>query len=231
MVSQYDCFSADDCLQIQRRLHTLKEKWEARLGDLPFYTLGAASYLDAGKKGEFFYRMKAKRFNPLLKEHFGSLYQRVAEVLEKETGRPVVYEENYGYPGFHIFLFSETFEYNIASVHFDLQFQELTWRYKEIDKLHPLSITLPIALPGAGGGMYCWDIHHQDVKDLPRTELEKRSREEEPVLIEYTPGQAVVHEGLLLHQIAPAEGMKENDERITLQGHGLYCDGAWHLYW
>ncbi|ADI39254.1 putative uncharacterized protein [Waddlia chondrophila 2032/99] len=231
MVSQYDCLLPEECLQIQQQLHSLKDKWEPRLGDLPFYTLGAASYLDAGKKGEFFYKMKAKRFNPLLKEHFDSLYQKVAEVLEKETGKPVVYEENYGYPGFHIFLFSEVFEFNIASVHFDLQFQELSWRYKNVDQLHPLSITLPIALPGSGGGMFCWDIHYRDVKELPRSELEKRSQEEEPVLIEYSPGQIVVHEGLFLHQIAPAEEMKENDERITLQGHGLFCDGAWHLYW
>ncbi len=231
MVSQYDCLSSDECLQIRRELHALRDRWEPRLGDLPFYSLGAASYMDAGKKGEFFYKMKAKRFNPLLKDHFSFLYERLAQVLEKETGKPVVYEENYGYPGFHIFLFSEVFEFNIASVHFDLQFQELTWRYKEIDRLHPLSITLPIVLPEKGGGMFCWDIHHEDVKDLLHKDLEKRSQEEEPVLIEYTPGQAVVHEGLLLHQIAPAEGMQEGDERITLQGHGLFCDGAWHLYW
>jgi hypothetical protein len=231
MVSQIDCLSTDECLQIQRTLHTLKDDWEARMGDLPFYTLGAASYMDAGEKGEFFYKMKAKRFNPLLKKHFSPLYEKVAAVLEKETGKPVIYEENYGYPGFHIFLYSELFQYAIASVHFDLQFQHLTWRYKNIDRLHPLSLTLPISLPINGGGMFCWDIHREEVKELSKTALDERAQNEEPVLIEYNIGQIVVHEGLMLHQIAPAEEMTQNDERITLQGHGLYCDGAWRLYW
>jgi hypothetical protein len=231
MVSQFDCLSADECLQIQRQLHALKDQWESRMGDLPFFTLGSASYMDAAKKGEFYYKMKAKRFNPLLKQHFGPMYARVAEAIERETGKPVVYEEHYGYPGFHIFLHSEAFEYNIASLHFDLQFQELTWRYKDIDYEHPLSITLPIALPKSGGGMYCWDIQHKDVKELSKGQLDKMAQEQEPVLIEYQVGQAVVHEGLLLHQIAPAEGMKQDDERITLQGHGLCCNGVWHLYW
>jgi hypothetical protein len=231
MVSQFDCLTPDECLQTQMRLHTLKDQWEPRLGDLPFFTLGAASYMDASKKGEFYYKMKAKRLNALLKKNFDPVYKKVAEVLEKEMGKPVVYEENYGYPGFHIFLHSEAFEYNIASLHFDLQYELLSWRYKEVDTKHPLSITLPISLPKSGGGMYCWDILHEDVKDLPRESLDKKAQEQEPVLIEYQVGQAVVHEGLLLHQIAPAEGMQEDDERITLQGHGLFCDGAWHLYW
>lgn len=201
------------------------------MGDLPFYTLGTASYMDAVSRGEFYYKMKAKRYNLLLKQHFGFMYDRIAKVIEKETGKPVVYEENYGLPGFHIFLHSEAFEYNIASLHFDLQFQKLTWRYKHIDYKHPMSITLPISLPKAGGGMYCWDIQHEDVKELNKNQLDQKAQDQEPVLIEYQVGQAVVHEGLLLHQIAPAEGMLEDDERITVQGHGLFCDGAWHLYW
>jgi len=35
----------------------------------------------------------------------------------------------------------------------------------------------------------------------------------------------------MLHQIAPAKDMKPNDERITLQGHGLICDGILRVYW
>jgi hypothetical protein len=34
-----------------------------------------------------------------------------------------------------------------------------------------------------------------------------------------------------LCQIAAVDRAYPDDERITLQGHGLYCDGAWTIYW
>ena len=40
-----------------------------------------------------------------------------------------------------------------------------------------------------------------------------------------------LHAGHLLHQIAPGTALQPQDERITLQGHGVYVDGAWRLYW
>ena len=47
----------------------------------------------------------------------------------------------------------------------------------------------------------------------------------------YTPGVLMLHSGHTLHQIAAVDQAYPDDERITLQGHGLYCDGAWTIYW
>jgi hypothetical protein len=47
----------------------------------------------------------------------------------------------------------------------------------------------------------------------------------------YTPGVLMLHSGHTLHQIAAVDQVYPDDERITLQGHGLYCDGAWTIYW
>jgi hypothetical protein len=41
----------------------------------------------------------------------------------------------------------------------------------------------------------------------------------------------MLHSGHILHQIAPVAETDPEDERITLQGHGLYCAGTWFLYW
>ena len=47
----------------------------------------------------------------------------------------------------------------------------------------------------------------------------------------YSLGKIVVHKGLMLHQIAPAKDMTIDDERITLQGHGVIADDELRLYW
>jgi hypothetical protein len=49
--------------------------------------------------------------------------------------------------------------------------------------------------------------------------------------IPYTVGRVVVHSGHLLHQAAGVTKVAVTDERITLQGHGVFADGAWRLYW
>jgi hypothetical protein len=36
--------------------------------------------------------------------------------------------------------------------------------------------------------------------------------------------------GQAKHQIAPAFNCEPRDRRITLQGHGVRCDGVWRLY-
>jgi hypothetical protein len=53
----------------------------------------------------------------------------------------------------------------------------------------------------------------------------------EPKILNYQIGNMVLFKGNLLHQIAPFfEPVCENELRITLQGHGLKCDGKWILY-
>ena len=47
----------------------------------------------------------------------------------------------------------------------------------------------------------------------------------------YTPGVLMLHSGHTLHQIAAVDKAYPDDERITLQAHGLHCDGGWTIYW
>ncbi len=230
-VAHVACLSLEDCLAIRGQVHVLKNDWEQKLLGVPFYTLGVASYLEAEPKKTIVYRSKARKFNPLLNRHFSMLYERVAAVLTKHLEKPVQYEELFGLPGFHIFLFNELFKKPMASLHFDLQFQSHKWPYRQIDYVRPLSFTLPIVLPRSGSGMYIWPFEYHLVRELPKKELMKMAEENTPDYVPYKVGEMIVHEGLHLHQIAPVPEMAEEDERITLQGHGLFCDGAWRLYW
>ena len=46
----------------------------------------------------------------------------------------------------------------------------------------------------------------------------------------YTVGKLFYHTGHVLHQIIPGYKLQEGDRRITLQGHGIKCDGKWIIY-
>ena len=47
----------------------------------------------------------------------------------------------------------------------------------------------------------------------------------------YQLGGLICHNGNHLHQIMPWQAQSNDDQRITMQGHGLFFDGFWNLYW
>ena len=51
-----------------------------------------------------------------------------------------------------------------------------------------------------------------------------------PMVVPYKIGQMFYHTGHVLHQIVPGYKLDVWDRRITLQGHGVKCDGVWKLY-
>lgn len=202
------------------------------MGFAPFFSLGAASYMDADEKsGDDFYRQKAQKLNPLLRENFPLLYEQLAAQLSAILGIQTEYDRGLGLPGFHIFLSSKVFEQPMASMHFDLQYQSIKWPYSKIDFSNPISYTVSMILPKHGGGLYYWDLFYDQVKDLNHHELEALKKTMEPKYLPYKIGQLILHRGLVLHQIAPSKNVEEEDERITLQGHGLICDEVLRLYW
>ncbi|MBT4906818.1 MAG: hypothetical protein HON62_08050, partial [Rhodospirillaceae bacterium] len=48
--------------------------------------------------------------------------------------------------------------------------------------------------------------------------------------IGYTAGAMVLHDGLTVHQLANPGRTQDDEYRISLQGHGVLGDGAWHLF-
>ena len=51
-----------------------------------------------------------------------------------------------------------------------------------------------------------------------------------PIVLPYKVGRASYHVGPIWHQIMPGYELLDTDRRITLQGHGVKCDGVWRLY-
>lgn len=230
--------TAQQCEGICSTVHLLRDYWRQVNPGAPFFTLGAASYIEFSlpECGVGDYYQKAQRYNPLLKEYFGGVLEHLRDTLERQLGGVVEFKEEFAIPGFHIWLTEAIPTQPSASVHFDLQYQRLDWQMpNEIDYERPVSFTLPVRLPAGKGGMNLWDLHYREVESLAHRGLphsiEELSGTRERTHYAYTTGRLVLHSGHLLHQIAPVELVREGDERITLQGHALRCADRWQLYW
>ncbi len=234
MISTRAILTEEECTQVHRTVHELCNHWTRRaLAPYPFFSLGAASYMDATEKSDE-YRSKAQQDNRILWEHFGWLYERVRTTIESYVGDAATYKEGFALPGYHIFLAQAIMTQPVASIHFDLQYMQLPWSPSDNpDVTRPLSFTLPISLPRKGGGLNWWDINYTEFLEAYNLGQIKSTSDVKCAMYyhPYTCGQLVLHSGQMLHQIAPTSEVEETDERITLQGHALFCNGQWKLYW
>ncbi len=234
MVERLDVLTTEETARIAAEIRTLEPHWTQRNGFAPFYSLGAASYLDAARDPDAYYA-GAQMVNPILREHFGWLEERVATALAKHYQMPTCFHDKFALPGFHMFLSSKTWEHPTAFIHCDLQYKHLDWSAFEgpnaPDFTKPISFTLAIELPTYGGGLRTWDIYNEEALRLSKDEMRQLFKERPMKYEAYQVGQMVLHSGHMAHQIAPSTNMQPNDARITLQGHGIVCGGQWILYW
>ena len=79
-INNIGLLTQEECQKVRSVVYDLKKFWIKRNSIFPFYTLGAASYLDAVKKPEKYYHM-ATEYNPILEQQLTWLYQK----LEKKT--------------------------------------------------------------------------------------------------------------------------------------------------
>jgi hypothetical protein len=219
---------AAECEAVRGLVAASREAWTSRHPLAPFYTLGAASYLDGEDPPT--YRAIAEATNPVLAERFSGLLGRVAAVLEARLGAPVRATGRHALPGFHIFGSHPAFERGVASIHLDRQHLFLDWD-EPAASLETLTFTLPIALPASGAGLDAWDVGPEEwLPADPPTRLAKLKalpRRYHP----YAAGTLVLHSGNFVHRIAPSQALGPGDERITYHGHGVRQGGTWHLYW
>jgi hypothetical protein len=239
MIISIEVLSAAQCERVHATVHQLKNYWITRgQQPHPFYTLGIASYLDATRPGEEKnrYHGQVRQYNALLKEHFDWLYEMVSATLEQHLNGPVRYAADLALPGFHIWLSSGIITRPTASMHFDLQYLKHSWSDGDKpDFTKQISFTLPIRLPARDGGLHIWEMSYEEFLQAYRqgqlTNVAEIPRMRPMTCYPYTTGHLVLHSEHLLHQIAPTSEVQDSDERITLQGHGLLCNGQWECYW
>src|SRR5258708_2029267 len=102
-LSRVGLLSRDECAAARAAVLELRESWLSRSEALPFYTLGAASYIDAQADRSLYYD-RARAFNPLLQHHFGWLYDKLTACLAQQLGSPVSFAPAMALPGYHVYL-------------------------------------------------------------------------------------------------------------------------------
>lgn len=241
LVSRARVLDAAACASVHATVHALREHWIAR-DDVAFHTLGAALYLDAPTAETLAlfgrsappadqYARRRDAGNAVLAAHFAPLYAALTAALRDLLDAEVRYAPGLALPGFHLYGHAAQYAEQAGHVpHFDRQYECTTWPASDIDFASAISVTLPIRLPRAGGGLRTWPLSLADVQAVSAEEAKALARRARSRLHAYEPGELVCHRGHLLHQVAPWVS-EPGDERMTLQAHGLYFDGAWQLYW
>ena len=241
-VRRVDVVSSAEALNIANRVNSLQSEWIPR-DSFALHSLGAAAYLDAPTAttvemfgleapGKSSYDSNVAKYNELLRQNFADVYSRVSAVLADMLEDDVEMADGKALPGFHIFGHHKQYGVPTTHVaHYDRQFENLDWPISiDVRTTQTISFTLPVRLPSAGGGLLLWDVQLGDVLDLSRETAKARIKSAKTHREEYNLGTLVCHPGYQLHRIAPWTSVP-GEQRITLQGHGLYIDNCWFIYW
>ena len=207
-------YSKIECEEISNRLLERKIEWIKR--GPSFFTLGAASYLDACGNGSYeYYSNLFIQANKILSIYFGDILEKIRLAIENITQQSCMYDKDFALPGFHIFIGTSLNKRFSDNLHLDLQYLHLPF---EANIYTPtITFTLPIAIPTGGAGIeLCYSSPENRKGNL---QIEK-----------YNSGELFFHSGRTLHRRAHYLST-EKCMRITLQGHGLYLNGKWTLYW
>ena len=233
LVQNLELFEAATCATITQQVHKLRAHWVHRHPSAPFYTLGAAAYLDGDKLGAKYYQSEIKRTRAIMAAHFGTLYETLLQVLRTALEDECEYHPNYGLPGFHIYQAHPLFEQRMGTVHVDGQFADTGgYGLTEVDLQRQYSMTLALRLPQSGGGLKVWPVNGVNLRGADAERLAEVSQSKpKAVHHAYKVGVMALHSGALIHQIAPMKQLQPGDERLTLQAHTAWADGRWLVYW
>lgn len=244
--------SEEETNRAHSTLYSLKNEWRGMTdGDanMPYSILGATSYSDARTNVNLYYKLK-KYYNPLLLNNFSWLYDKIIKTIQGYIG-PCALEENLAYPGFHIMsspqkdaerhlinfgtdYINKRHQDHIYNYHLDL----LQSKYSEVNLENNYSFTLSLELPRNGSGLVVWSGgefkkysgNDKFIKDIEERNFYVSEDIVEPDIVSYRVGGLFLFSGNLFHQVPPIFEYYGYDNRITLQGHSVMCDGIWRLY-
>jgi hypothetical protein len=242
MLTQLPVLDLVECQRASLEICNLRSHWIPRTPPpASFFTLGVASYQDlsglVAQVPRQNYYQDAPFFNALILGKFGWLLNRVRSSLECFLDAPAQFSARLSVPGFHIFDDVAIPRTDTASIHCDLQYQLIDWNdgAPSPDFTNPISFTLPLKLPKGGGGINGWDLTYEEIGETMRRHgvfsMADVTKYKCKTFHPYSLGVMAVHSGHRVHQIGPAADVRQGDQRITLQGHGLRRGAEWVLYW
>jgi hypothetical protein len=106
-------------------------------------------------------------------------------------------------------------------------------RFQHADFNNALTFTLSLQLPHSGSGLDVWKNPGdtdagKKFNAMPASEHAELITDYE--FVPYQTGSLTYFTGHVVHRVAGRHRLRIDDRRITLQGHGVKCDGTWYLY-
>ncbi|HLX03775.1 MAG TPA: hypothetical protein VKS80_16840 [Trinickia sp.] len=239
---------------LAERVLDLEAFWLPRHERLPFHTLGATNYYDITANPARPYEHLARQYNALLLDCFADLYGTLVATLGEHLRQPASWLAGAALPGFHIFgahrEFAARAEHDVLHgdwftrrdgagfpgnpIHVDTAHRALgvvgLIGDRSADDPPTLSFTLPLCLPREGAGMKLWPLGLDALAHLDRAGQLERLGTSATRFVAYRAGTLFLHSGTCFHQ-ARGLPVTPGDYRITLQGHGVWLDGEWRLFW
>ena len=118
---------ADEVATVHAEVHAARPRWTRRDPVHPFFTLGAASYLDA-RKGQFaHYQELARAATPSCGRPSAGFTNACARPCRTVVGSGGALRRAPRPPGFHVHLRDPELVIPPASIHFDQQFELVDW--------------------------------------------------------------------------------------------------------
>ncbi|RKP46823.1 hypothetical protein [Trinickia fusca] len=244
-------FTCGESEALVERVLDLEAFWLARHASLPFHTLGATNYYDITANPARPYERLARQYNPFLIDAFACVYEALLTALGECLRAPVTFLADAALPGFHIFGghpdFAARPEHDVMHdvwfmrrdgagfpgnpIHVDTAHRALGLAPGPSGNGHAtFSFTLPLGLPRAGAGLRLWSLRCDDVAHLDSACQQQRLQVAPARHIAYRPGTLFLHAGDRFHQ-ARGLPVAHGEYRITLQGHAVWLNQAWRLFW
>ncbi len=167
----------------------------------------------------------------VLQSALGGFYETLRVKLAEILGEPVGYEPKFlAMPGIHIFRGAGIRSPGEAGAHFDVQYQRLKFPVEPDSGPPPISVTVMVRAPACGTGLRVYNVSYADYERTYRlgriNSVEELVRRKTSAYHPYTPGNLFLHRGLIMHCLATPGPIRPDDERITLQAHGVRCGGT-----
>jgi hypothetical protein len=240
-ITVHPFFEPAECAQLLGELDQHADLAIDRNPAIPgtFVTYGRAAYLDyclprADPKRD--YCDAVPSVNAGLLNAFGSMYDTLRAGLSRVLDAPTQYcPARLAVPGIHIFRGRGIRSAGEAGSHFDVQYQKLPLPASIDPGTAPITFTIALRTPKCGTGLRVHNVTYDDYERAYRSgrinELSELVARRTSAYMPYEIGMLVLHHQLIVHTLSSPGPIRADDERITLQGHGLRCDGRWILYW
>ena len=237
IVEEHKLFNENDMNTIRDKISNLSNDHVIRNSVMT--TVGIPSYIDGYDENN--YNDLSQHYNEILSNNFDFVYPKLLDKLKTITGKECAYpldkDENYrlSLPGYHIFKGDSWLGsgWSVASLHCDKQYLQIPIKKEyELDYDDVFSFTVGIDVPD-NSGLYLYDFTDKDIEHSNASSLlpmPLRFKNKKLYKINYKPGYLYIHDGLHYHMISE---FKSSDDRITLQGHGIWCktEKRYWIYW